>query len=61
METTKAILIELQKALCDGYAEQLGKLPIKKAIRGALIDGFTDGCRQGIQHTVKMLGVEVKE
>lgn len=61
METTKAILAELQKTLCDQFAAELGKLPMKKSVRELLIDGYKDGCRQGIHHAVKMLGVEVKE
>ena len=61
METTKAILIELQKSLLLEYVAQLNALPFKKSIREAIISGYTDGCRQGIQHTVQMLGVTVKE
>jgi hypothetical protein len=60
METTNEILVALYKTLCDQYAEQLAALPMKKATRDTLIDGFKDGARMGIRHAVQMLGVEIK-
>lgn len=60
METTKAILAALQQTLVDGYAKQLAALPMKKNVRETLLDGFKDGVRQGVHHTVEMLGVVVK-
>lgn len=61
METTREILITLQKTLVDNYKAQLERMPMKKNVRETLIDGFVDGVRAGIHHTVTMLGVEVKE
>lgn len=60
METTKQILIDLQKMLVDDYKKQLEALPMKKNVRETLADGFQDGARLGIHHVVQMLGVEVK-
>jgi hypothetical protein len=60
METTKEILNELAKTLGDQYAETLTALPMKKQVRECLIDGFRQGVREGVKHTVAMLGVEVK-
>jgi hypothetical protein len=60
METTRAILVELQKTLVAGFREQMESLPIKRGKREDLIAGFTDGVRAGIGHTVKLLGVTVK-
>jgi hypothetical protein len=60
MQTTKAVLAELHKVLCEQYEKQLGALPIKPATRGALLDGFKDGAREGMRHVCEMLGVEVK-
>lgn len=61
METTRAILIQLNKQLVESYSAQLAKLPMKKNVRETLIDGYQDGVRAGIHHVVEMLGVEVKE
>lgn len=61
METTKQILIDLQATLVNQYRAQLEGMPFKKGIRDAIIDGFQDGARIGIHHTVEMLGVTVKE
>lgn len=61
METTKAILTQLQQTLVENYSAQLAGLPMKKTVRETLIDGFRDGVRAGVHHTVEMLGVEVKE
>lgn len=61
METTRDILIALQAALTKQYEEQLAVLPLKKSVRETLVDGFKDGVRTGIQHTVKMLEVTIKE
>lgn len=61
METTRAILVNLQQMLVERYTAELAKLPMKKNVRETLIDGFTDGARQGIHHAVEMLGVKVHE
>lgn len=61
METTKAMLVDLIKVLGDSYAEQVLALPIKPKTRDCLIDGFRAGVAAGVRHTVKMLGVDVKE
>jgi hypothetical protein len=61
METTKKILADLTKTLGDQYAAQLNAMPIKKALKEALIDGFRAGVAEGVHHTVAMLGVEVRD
>lgn len=61
MKTTQAILNDLASALIKEYSEQLNSLPIKNKVRETLKDGFTDGVRAGIRHTVAMLGVEVEK
>jgi len=61
METSRALLVELQKTLVDQYAAQLARLPMKKSVRETLVDGFQDGAREGIKHAVAMLGVTVTE
>lgn len=61
METTREILNELHKTLWSEYKRRLESFPMKPTVRETLLDGFIDGCRTGIHHTVEMLGVTVKE
>jgi hypothetical protein len=61
VETTRALVIELQQALVAQYAVELKALPIAPKTRDLLIDGFRDGAREGIRHAVEMLGGTIKE
>lgn len=59
METTREILTKLHANLVEQYRAELERMPMKKSVRDTLIDGFADGARSGIHHTVEMLGVKV--
>lgn len=61
MVTTREVLVELINVLHANYAKQLEALPMKKATREILIDGFRDGAREGVFSAIKMLGVEIVE
>jgi len=61
VETTRTLLNTLTKKLKQEYIDELSKLPFKPKVRETLIDGFSDGVRNGIQHTVRMLGVTILE
>jgi len=55
------LLNTLTKRLKQEYTDELSKLSFKPKVRETLIDGFSDGVRNGIQHTVRMLGVTILE
>jgi len=61
VETTRTLLNTLTKRLKQEYTDELSKLSFKPKVRETLIDGFSDGVRNGIQHTVRMLGVTILE
>lgn len=62
METTRTILNDLIRTLTVQYEAQLqGFNALKPKQRELLLDGFIDGVRTGVTHTVQMLGVEVKD
>lgn len=60
MKTTQLLLNQLRANLQQQYAAALAPMPIKKAIKEALIDGYNAGINVGVHHTVGMLGVEVE-
>jgi histone H3/H4 len=61
METTREIINELHKVLCEQYEKQLEVLPVKRMTREILIDGFKDGAWTGIKHVLEMLDVKIHE
>lgn len=59
METTRAVLQQLIQTIGDQFAAELEKMPIKKSVRECLVDGYRQGVRSGVEHTVRMLEVKV--
>lgn len=60
-DTTKENLVALVQTLTDLYAQQLTRLPMKKATREILVDGFRDGARTAAWKLCEMLEVKVAE
>lgn len=59
MEIKREKMVELLRILREDYAEQLSALPFKPQIRGALVDGFSDGARSGVKAALEMVGAKI--
>lgn len=57
--TSKELALRLQQTMVAKYEAQLRDLPIKKALRDALVDGFRAGFATALEQLVAMDVIEL--